>query len=118
MDDRIGAVSIAPQVLVTVASLAALSVPGVVRLSSHRPINVERLLRRMAVDEGIAISVEDGGLAIVDLYLVYDRAVNMLETSRRVQAEVARAIQDMVGMSVREINVHVDDVATSVTSGD
>ena len=116
MNEKMGSVSIAPQVLVTVASLAATSVPGVVRLSAHRPVSVERILRRTAVDQGIAISVEDG-VAAVDLYLVYDRTVNMLETSRRVQAEVARAIQETVGMSVREVNVHVDDVALDVTSG-
>jgi uncharacterized alkaline shock family protein YloU len=114
MDDKLGSVSIAPQVLVTVATHAAVSVPGVVKVSTHRPLTVERLLRRTAVDEGIAISVEENGAATIDLYLIYDRSAHMLETSRAVQAEVARAIQEMVGMSVREINVHVDDVALEV----
>lgn len=112
MNEKIGTVTIAPPVLVTMARLAALSVPGVVRLSHHRPLSVERILRRTAVDAGVTISVEAGGAAAVDLYLVYDRSVNLLETSRRVQAEVARALEETVGMTVREINVHVDDVAT------
>ena len=106
---KIGAVTIAPQVLATVAAGAALAVPGVLRLSHMRPVTVERLLRRVAIEPGVSVAVADG-TALVDLYLVYDRGVNMLDTSRAVQAEVARAIQETVGMTVREVNVHVDDV--------
>jgi uncharacterized alkaline shock family protein YloU len=32
------------------------------------------------------------------------------DTCRAVQTEVARAIQDMVGMDVLAVNVHIDDV--------
>ena len=35
---------------------------------------------------------------------------NMLRLGRQVQAEVARAIQDMVGMEVKEVNVYIQDV--------
>ncbi len=107
---KVGAVTVAPQVLATVAAGAALSVPGVVRLSHARPVTVERLLRRVAIEPGVSIAVTDG-TALVDLYLILDRTVNMLETSRAVQAEVARAIQETVGMTVKAVNVHVDDVA-------
>ncbi|MBI5876510.1 MAG: Asp23/Gls24 family envelope stress response protein [Chloroflexi bacterium] len=110
MEDRkAGTVRIAPQVLTTVAGGAALAVPGVLRVSATRPVTMERLLRRVAVEPGVAIAIDADGV-VVDLYLVLDRNVNMLETSRSVQAEVARAIHDTVGMTVREVNVHVEDV--------
>jgi uncharacterized alkaline shock family protein YloU len=117
MDDRLGSVSIAPQVLCTVARFAARAVPGVAGFSKQRPVSVERLLRRTAVDEGIAISVEDNN-ATIDLYVICERTANMLETSRRIQAEVARAIQETVGTSIREINVHIEDVAINVAGDD
>jgi len=107
----LGSVRIAPQVLTTVAAGAALGVPGVLRLSPMRPVTMERLLRRMAVEPGVAVAVEDDSVA-VDLYLVYDHSINMLDASRTVQAEVARAIHDTVGMTVREVNVHVEDVGS------
>ena len=116
MDGESGSIIIAPQVICTVARLAAESVPGVAGVSKQRPVTMERLLRRTAVGEGVAINVEDNS-ATVDLYLIYERTANMLETSRRVQAEVARAIQETVGMAIREINVHIEDVAVDV-SGD
>ncbi len=115
MENKLGTVTIAPHVLATVAAHAAQSVRGVARLSTHRPVRVERLLGRMAVNDGVSVMVTDGVVS-VDLYLVFARTANMLETSRQAQAEVARAINDVVGMTVSEINVHVEDVAVDVTS--
>jgi len=114
MDEQSGSISIAPQVICAVARLAAEAVPGVVGFSKQRPVTMERLLRRTAVGEGVAINVEDNS-ASVDLYVIYERTANMLETSRRVQAEVARAIQETVGMGIREINVHIEDVAVDLS---
>ena len=116
MDSKsVGSVRIAPQVLTTVAAGAALAVRGVLNLSTMRPVTMERLLRRVAVEPGVAIAVDETGVA-VDLYLIYERSINMLETSRTVQAEVARAIHDTVGMTVREVNVHVEDVGSEPAS--
>lgn len=117
MDDKIGSISIAPQVLCTVARYAARAVPGVAGFGRARPVTMDRLLRRTAVDGGVVISVEDNN-ATIDLYLVCERTANMLETGRRVQAEVARAIQETVGTNIREINVHIEDVAIDVAVGD
>jgi uncharacterized alkaline shock family protein YloU len=113
MAEQRGVVRIAPQVLATVAAYAALAVSGVARLSGHQPMRFGRLLRRVAVGDGVAVAVDDGTVSI-DLFLVYDRTANMLETSRQVQAEVARAVQETVGMQVLEINVHVADVAVDM----
>jgi uncharacterized alkaline shock family protein YloU len=33
------------------------------------------------------------------------------EVSHKVQSEVARAIEDMVGMQVERIDVHIEDIA-------
>jgi uncharacterized alkaline shock family protein YloU len=34
----------------------------------------------------------------------------MLQLGKRIQAEVTRAIEEMVGMKVKEVNVHIEDV--------
>jgi uncharacterized alkaline shock family protein YloU len=108
--ETIGSVSIAPHVLAVVASAAALAVPGVVRRSNYRPVSVERLIRRVVVEPGVTVAVDESG-ASVDLYLIFASGVNLLDVSRSVQREVNRAIREMVGINVQEINVHVDDVA-------
>jgi uncharacterized alkaline shock family protein YloU len=46
----------------------------------------------------------------VDLYIVVEHDVNMLQLGRTIQADVTRAIEELVGMQVREVNVHIEDV--------
>lgn len=109
MKENLGKVIIAPNVLVTIARLTALSVPGVVRMSPGWTESVGRLLWRRSLGDGVKIEVEDDTVS-VDLYIVVEQDVNMLELSQEVQAEVSRAIHDMVGMEVKEVNIHIQDV--------
>ncbi len=106
--DRRGKTTIAPEVLLTIARLSALGVPGVIR-TSPVPGGVNRLFKRGA-DDGVRIEVRDQAVA-VDLYLVLEHHRNVREVGRVVQAAVARAVQEMVGMDVLAVNVHVEDVA-------
>jgi uncharacterized alkaline shock family protein YloU len=102
-----GKTTIAPGVLVTIARLTALSVPGVAGMAPSPP-GVSRLLRR-GYGEGVELRVEDGSVS-VDLYLVLERDTNVREVSRNVQKEVARAIEEMVGMEARQVDVHIEDI--------
>ena len=45
-----------------------------------------------------------------DLYLHFERDVNVRNVSREVQQRITRAISEMVDMQVKEINVHVEDI--------
>ena len=109
MEKNLGKVVIAPNVLVTIARLTALSVPGVIRMSPAWTASMGRLLRRRVPGEGVRIEVEDDTVS-VDLYIVVEQGANMPKLSRDVQAEVSRAIHDMVGMDVKEVNIHIQDV--------
>jgi uncharacterized alkaline shock family protein YloU len=102
-----GKTTVSPDVLTTIARLAALSVPGVSRLA---PISggVNRLLKRGAGD-GVRIETEEN-TAYADLHLVLQQDVNIREVSRNVQQNVARAIQEMVGMDVGYVNIHIEDI--------
>jgi uncharacterized alkaline shock family protein YloU len=102
-----GSTSIAPGVLVTLAKLTALGVPGVAAMAPV-PGGVDRLLRRGA-GEGVRIDIEDDHVSI-DLYLILTHGTNVRDVSRKVQSEVARAIEDMVGMQVSRIDIHVEDI--------
>ncbi|MCS6909990.1 MAG: Asp23/Gls24 family envelope stress response protein [Anaerolineales bacterium] len=105
---RRGKTTIAPEVLVTIARLSALSVPGVARLSTA-PLAVDRLFQRSA-GEGVRLDVR-GHSVVVDLHVVIQHDANVREVGRALQAAVTRAIQDMVGMQVLAVNVHIEDVA-------
>ena len=102
-----GKTTVSPDVLISIAKLSALGVPGVSRMA---PISggVNRLFRKGA-NEGVRIEVEED-VVYADIYLVLKRDVNIREVSRNVQQQVTRAIQEMVGMDVGRVDIHIEDI--------
>ncbi len=114
MEEKLGKVIIAPAVLTTIVRLTALSQPGVRRMAPTPP-PLERMLDRAGTSEGVRLDITNDSVT-VDLYIIADASVNMRELGETLQREIARAIQDMVGMSVRQVNVHIDGIEFTSTS--
>ena len=111
INENPGRVTIAPEVLVTIARLAAQSIAGVAQMCHHiGPRNMDRLLGRVAGGGGVQVAVVDDAVR-VELYIIVEPGVNMRSVSQKIQEAVTRAIQDMVGMSVSAVNIHIQDVA-------
>lgn len=106
-------ITVAPSVLITIARHAAESVKGVARMGQI-PVDVIRVLRGQPAGSGIVMEVE-GQSVRLNLYLLVKPGVNMREVSREVQRAVKRAIEDLVGMKVTAVNIHIEDV--DVTAG-
>jgi uncharacterized alkaline shock family protein YloU len=109
-----GKVTIAPNVLVTIVQKTADSVPGVAKLCDNIP-GVKRLLGLHTVGRGVEVNVLNDGVS-VDVYLMAKRNVDLLQMGRQLQHQVTRAIEDIVGMEVYEVNIHIEDVATELAS--
>ena len=102
-----GKTTVSPDVLVTIARLSALSVSGVSRMAQV-PGGVNRLFKR-GIGDGVRIEVEDN-VVIANLYLILKQHVNIREVSRNVQHQVARALQEMGGMDIGGIDIHIEDI--------
>ena len=109
-----GKTTVSPDVLVTIARLSALSVPGVSRMA-HVPGGVNRLFKR-GIGDGVRIEVEDN-VVVANLYLILKQHVNIREVSRNVQQQVARALQEMVGMDIGGIDIHIEDIEDDGEAG-
>src|SRR5262249_53550946 len=105
---RRGRTTIAHDVLLTIARLSALQTPGVAR-TSPAPDGVDRLFKR-GIEDGVRVEVHDQAV-VVDLYLVLQPGRNVREVGRNIQAAVRRAMEDMVGMDVLAVNVHIEDIS-------
>jgi uncharacterized alkaline shock family protein YloU len=112
VDKNLGKVTIAPNVLVTIVQKMADAVPGVAHLCENAP-GVGRLLGLSTVGRGVRVDVVDDQV-LVDVYLVAKREVDLLQMGRQLQRQVAHDIENIVGMNVREINVHVEDIETEL----
>ena len=106
--EQLGAVRIARRVLRTVVEQAALSVPGVARLAAYsagwRPV-----LGRPLPQHGVALDVH-GERVSVDLYLIVEPEASFLAVGTTVQEAVGAAIEHILGMTPRAINVYIQDV--------
>jgi uncharacterized alkaline shock family protein YloU len=105
-----GKTTIAPDVLISIAKLTTLSIPGVRKLS-EQPADVSSIFSSHR-SEGVKIEVENNTV-YTDLFLVLDGNVNVRDVCRKVQEQVSRAISEMVGMDVGRVNVHVENIVYS-----
>ncbi len=101
-----GKTTLTPDVLLTIARMAALEVKGVKRMAPIKG-GVNSLFGRG--NDGIRIVVEDNNV-YVDLYLVLESDVNIRDVSRTVQQTVGRAISEMTAMEVGHVNIHIEDI--------
>lgn len=106
-DPERGRTTVAPEVMLTIAQLTTLNVPGVSAMS-NLPGGVNRLFKR-GPGEGVRMDIRED-VVYIDLYLVLKKDVNIRDTSRQVQQQVARAISEMVGLHVGRVNIHVEDI--------
>ena len=102
-----GAVTVEPTVLETIARLTTLGVPGVADIAER---DVDRLLGISG--KSVAIQVKEGRV-FVDLHIIAGPDQSLLQLGRKVQYEVTRAVQQMIGMPVDAVNVHIEDVTYS-----
>jgi uncharacterized alkaline shock family protein YloU len=109
MGQALGTVTIHPTVLTTVARLTSLATPGIARMSDEWRLSMERMLGRPGRGSGVDLVIEDD-VVTIDLYVVAEPEANLLRLGQTLQNEVSRAIQDMVGMEVLAVNVHIQDV--------
>lgn len=101
-----GKTTLTPDVLLTIARMAALEVEGVHAMAPVKG-GVKGLLSRG--NDGVWMRIEDGNV-FVDLYLVLKSEVNMREVSRNVQLAVARAITEITGLETSHVNIHIEDI--------
>jgi len=86
-------VTVHPNVLRSIIRSAAGRVAGVA------PLDRSKIRLQVSGEE---ISVEVG--------LVVEASQDLQKVSRQVQAEISRMLQEYVGLAVRAVNVHIEDL--------
>ncbi len=106
-----GRITVAPEVLLDIVRQAILYLDDVVNTVPVPP-RVDRLFRKVIIADGIELEIKQGSV-VIDLYLV-TRPVNLTNLCHRVQKEVMRAMDKLVGLKVSAVNIHIEDIAYPV----
>ena len=105
----IGEVKIADEVVTIIAALAATEVEGVASMGGNITNELVSKLGMKNLSKGVKVTVLEG-VVTVDLTLNIDFGKNILETSKKVQEKVKAAIENMTGLEVADVNIHIASV--------
>lgn len=107
--DNLGAVKIADEVVSIIAGLAATEVEGIEGMSGGIAGGIAEMLGKKNFAKGVKVEVGEKEAAI-DLYIIVKYGVRIPDVALSVQENVKQAIETMTGLSVIEVNVHVQGV--------
>ena len=105
----IGTVRIADEVVGTIAGLAATEVNSIAGMSGGLVGGIAEMLGKKNFSKGVKVEVGEKEAA-VDLYIIVEYGVRIPDIALTVQEKVKSAIENMTGLEVVEVNVHVQGV--------
>ena len=109
IDDGLGSVRIGDEVVSMMAGIAALEIPGIAGMSGGIAGGIAELLGRKNLSKGVKVEVGEKE-ARVDLYVIIKYGERIPDVAIAVQENVKKQIETMTGLSVIEVNVHVQGV--------
>lgn len=105
----IGEIQIAPEVIEVIAGLATVEVKGVAGMSGGFAGDIAELLGRKNLAKGVKVEVGQREAA-VDVSVIIEYGNRIPEVATEIQRNIKRSIENMTGLNVIEVNVHIHDV--------
>ncbi|HBT20440.1 MAG TPA: Asp23/Gls24 family envelope stress response protein [Peptococcaceae bacterium] len=104
-----GAIKISPEVVAVVAGLAATAVDGVAGMSGGIAGGIAELLGFKYLSKGVKVELS-GTVAYLNIHIIVYFGVKIPEVAFKVQQKVKNAVEQITGLKVGEVNVHVEGV--------
>lgn len=105
----IGTIKITDEVVAIIAGIAAMEVPGVTSMSGGIAGGIAEALGRKNLSKGVKVEVGEKEAAI-DLYIIVEYGYRIPEVAWTIQEKVKNAVEDMTGLNVVEVNIHIQGV--------
>ncbi|GAB6182111.1 Asp23/Gls24 family envelope stress response protein [Desulfotomaculum defluvii] len=107
--EGLGGIRISDDVVGVIAGMAATEVSGVAGMSGGLGGGIAEMLGRKNLSKGVKVEVGEKEAA-VDLFVIVEFGVRIPDVATQIQMNVKRAIEGMTGLSVVEVNIHVQGV--------
>ncbi len=108
-NNKKGSIKIADDVVGVIAGLAATEVEGVAGMSGGIVGGIAELLGHKNLSKGVKVEV-GAKEASIDLFMIVNYGVRIPEVAWNVQENVKKAVENMTGLSVVKVNIHIQGV--------
>jgi uncharacterized alkaline shock family protein YloU len=110
--EKQGVIKISEEVVATIAGLAAAEVAGIAGMSGGIAGDLVEKLGRKNLSKGIKVDVGEKE-ANIDINVIVDYGVNIHEVAVQLQNSVRNAVENMTGLDVVNVNVHIQGLSFS-----
>jgi uncharacterized alkaline shock family protein YloU len=107
--NEIGTIKITDEVVAIIAGIAATDVPGVTGMSGGIAGGIAEALGRKNLSKGVKVEVGEKEAAI-DLFIIVEYGYRIPEVAWTIQEKVKQAVEEMTGLNVVEVNIHIQGV--------
>ncbi|MDD4295665.1 MAG: Asp23/Gls24 family envelope stress response protein [Ruminiclostridium sp.] len=105
-----GEIRISSDVVSIIASNAALEVEGIASFGGGIAGNLSQVLGRKNPYKGVKVEVTENREVNIDLHIVVEYGVRIPDVAWKLQERIKQNVEQMTGLHVEEINVHVQGV--------
>ena len=109
LEDNLGEVVIADEVVGVIAGLAAVEVEGVASMAGDATKELISKLGKKSLAKGVKVDILEG-VVTVSMALNLKYGYNVMAVSKKVQEKAKVAIENMTGLTVADVNVRVAGV--------
>lgn len=110
ISNDLGLITISEDVLLKVASYAALECYGIVAMSSKRAKDgFVEWLGKENLTKGVQVNITEAGIDI-DLFIIVEYGISIVEVCNIIKSQVCYKIENMTGAKVRRVNISVEGI--------
>ena len=108
-------IKIADDVVAVIAGIAVSEVPGVAEMAGGFAGGISEVLSgKKNLAKGIKVEVGEKSTKI-DVNIIVEYGVRIPDVAFEIQNRVKKSVETMTGLTVEEVNVHVQGVSTETT---
>ena len=106
-------IKIADDVVATIAGKAAMEVSGVYSMAGGFAGGISEVFGKKNYTKGIKVDNSEKGLKI-DVNIIVEYGARIPDVAYEIQNRVKKSIENMTGLNIEEVNVHIQGVNTEM----
>ena len=110
-------IKIADDVVATIAGKAAMEVNGVHSMFGGLAGGISEVFGKKTYTKGIKVDNGEKGLKI-DVNIIVEYGARIPDVAYEIQNKVKKAIENMTGLTIEEVNVHIQGVNTETNKNE